>query len=178
MNSRQDRYSLMLEHGLNVPDYVINPSTAYKEDTVTFLKERFFGCPYLTFLAKKEGVVKEYDEEALRDAFQKSVVLEQSGYTVWIVEGFICEYTGTLWARKDGSGKFKYRNGAKKKVVFTDSEDIKNLREKIIARRVVSFAQKAKFDAVMVDFGWASSFLGKLNERIVFFDFLPLKDFC
>lgn len=177
MNSRQDRLTSMLECGLNVPSYVLNPSAVHKEDTVTFLKEHFFGCPYLTFLAKKGDVVREYDEEFLRDAFQKSVVLEQSGHTVWIAEGVDCEYTGTIWARKDGSGKFKYGRGFRRKVAFTDGENIKNLRERVIARRVISFAQKLRVEAVAVDFGWATSFVGELNEKIVFFDFLPLKDF-
>jgi len=177
MNSRQDRHLLMLEHGLNVPAFVVNPSTVYKENTVTFLKEQFYGCPDLTFLAKKEDVVKEYDEEALRDAFQKSVVLEQSGYTVWIAEGVSCVYTGTIWARKDGSGKLKYRRGRRGRFEFTDSESIKNLREKIIVRRVAAFAKKAGFEAVSVDFGWAYTFVGELNERIIFFDFLPLENF-
>lgn len=178
MNSQQDRRLLMLKHGLNVPSYVVNPNTTYKEDTVTFLKEKFFDCPYLTFLAKKGDKVKEYDEEALRDAFQKSIVMEQNGYTVWIAEGVICLYTGTVWARKDGSGKFKYGGSSRRaRTNFTDSESITNIREKIIARRVVTFARKLKIEAVAVDFGWAFTFVGELNERIIFFDYLPLEDF-
>lgn len=175
MVSRQDKYLLMLEHGLNVPDFVVNPSSKHKSDTMTFLKTVFYHCPHVTFLAKKDWKVREYDEEALRDAFQKSIVLEQSGYTVWIAEGINCEHTGTVRVRNDGSGKIKYTMAQSwKKFTFTDCEALEKIRDRMIIRRVARFVTEMQLQAVVMDFCWSKTFVGKLNERIVFLDYQEL----
>ena len=181
MNSRIERWLLMLSHGLNIPDYVENPCRKHRTDTASFLKETFYGYPYVIFLADdKKGKSLEFDRTSLNDAFARATFCEskEGGKydRVWIAEGVECEYTGSVWVYKNLSGKIRYMGNKSDRYEFGYVESIKDLRDRIIVRRVNEFLQKSSFSGVQVDFGWAKYFTGKLNEKIIFFDFEPLEN--
>lgn len=166
----------MLAREVNIPDYIENPYTKHENNTLLFLKEVFFGYPSVIFLAESETDYQDYDTRNLSNVLLAAAALEEKGYTVWVAEGIDCEYSGSIWLWKDGSGKFKCRGSKKRDYRFRDFEGIKDIIERIIVRRVDSFLQQTEFNGVQMDFGWSKYFLGKFNERIVFFDYAKLEN--
>lgn len=177
MRTRIKRWLLMLEKGLNIPDYVENPCRKNKNNTVSFLKEVFHGYPFVMVLSEKAASEIIHDRTTIGNAITIAAFLEdeEQDYRVWVAEGVDCEYTGSVWVYQDGSGKLRYAGIKSAKYNFSNVETIRDLKDRIIVRRVHEFVKSTEFGGVQMDFGWAKHFIGKTNERIVFFDFSPLE---
>lgn len=177
---RIERMQLMVQCGLNVPDYVENVYTQYDQGSVAFLREKF-GDSRVRYLSNAPGkdVVTEMVYNWADRAYDSCVAIEPHGHTTWIMDDDICcEYEGTVRVNKRGSGMIKYDGMFKGKFRFQDFEVIPEIRHKIIVRRVYKFLKEnAWMSAIIMDFGWAKEFCGSQNEKIVFFDFMPLLDF-
>jgi len=175
LTSRIDRVLFLSEYRLNVPDYVENPYKAHKSNTRLFLQSVFRGYPFVTLLAKKGDQVTELEEQSINSALLSTSVLESDEFKVWLLEHIECEWFGSIWIYKDGSGHIKAKGSKLVDKKFMNYEYVEDIVEKSILRRVYAFIEKAGFFGVCVDYGWAKDFCGKLNEKIVFFDFLPLE---
>lgn len=173
--SRMDRLLFLYECGLNIPDYVENPYKKHRSSTRMFLKEVFRDCFYITLLAKRADQITELEGQTINSVLLSTSVLESDNFDVWLLEGIECEWSGSIWIYEDGSGCIKAKGSKSFSRKFTHYESTTDVVEKSILRRVYSFMKEAGYFGVHIDYGWAKTFGGKLNEKIVFFDFLPLE---
>lgn len=178
---RIERMQLMVLHGLNVPDYVENPSQQFDTHAIAVLTRRFEGVEQFRHLsnAPGEGVETDAIWKRLSTAHLACAEVERKGHTAWLmVDDICCEYEGTIRVDRRGVGKMKWTESFLVfKEEFQNFENIPNIRHKIIVRRVFKFLmENVWMDAVAMDFGWAKDFCGSLSERMVFFDFMPLKN--
>jgi hypothetical protein len=180
LDYRIERMQFMVMHGLNVPDYIENVHTKHDTSSIAVLKEKFGAVERVRFLsnAPGEGVETDVAGVSLVSAYLSCITVERKGHTTWIMDDSICcIYEGTIRVDRKGAGMMKYDGQFKDKFKFQDFEAVPNIKHKIFIRRVFQFLKENVWmEAVAVDFGWAKDFCGSCSERIVFFDFIPLKD--
>lgn len=165
-----DRFLKLVEWGFNVPLFVMNPNTNWKDDTYQFLIEHFKRPKTLTILAsRKDGDVSLYQPSLpLRTVFVDIVVLEHR-YEVIVMEDIACEFSGHVEIHDDGTGE--YCLSGERPVRFSVTELIESVKMRCIVRILSNLPEKAG-GAVSIQFAWAKRFCGVNKSRLIVFDYI------
>lgn len=161
------RFLTLAEWGFNVPFFVVNPNTNWKDGTYQFLIEHFKRPKTLTILATKKDGALYRPYVPLRTVFVDTVVLEHK-YEVIIMEDVDCEFRGYVTFNLDGTGEYNLLK--EPPVRFSIVELIEGAKMRCVIRILSKIIEKVK-EPVVVQFGWAKKFCGVNKSRLVVFDY-------
>lgn len=162
-----NRFLTLAEWGFNVPLFVVNPNTNWKDGTYQFLIEHFKRPKTLTILATKKDGSLHRPCLPLRTIFVDTVVLEHK-YEVIIMEDVPFEFNGYVTFNLDGTGEYNLLK--EPPVQFTVCELIVNTKMRCIIRILSKIIEKVK-EPVVIHFCWAKDFCGVNKSRLVVFDY-------
>jgi len=164
-----DRFLQLVEWGFNVPLFVVNPNSSWKNGTFQLLIEHFQRPKTLTILAaQKDGSSSLHRPNLpLGSIFVESVVLEHK-YKVIVMEDVSYEFKG--WVRFDLDGTGEYSISKKQPVRFSTVELVESVKMRCIVRILTAILEKVK-EPVVVQFCWAKKFCGVKNSRLIVFDY-------
>lgn len=172
--NKMDRMLRLHQSGMNILDYVENPYTKYgKGDYTTFLHQVFYGYEKIVLMESDGKNFVEHKPIKLDSALLSIKLLEENGNkVVWVVEEIDTERTGTIRININGTGAI-YGGSYKPPIRFANFDKIEPIKDRVVVRSVFNFLETFPGqDELLIDFAWTKFFCGKLNERVIFFDYL------